>query len=91
MPHETTQYLTAMPKKLIKKFRLSRNISQEKFAFQLSVSQTQISKYETGENVPNSEMLIKMAKLLEIEVFELFYENSNEIDEAYQRWKKRNR
>lgn len=91
MLHENTQHLTTMPKNLIKKFRLSRNISQEKFAFQLNVSQTQISKYETGENVPNSEMLIKMAKLLEIEVFELFYENANEIDEAYQRWKKRNR
>lgn len=78
-----------MPNKRIKEIRQLKKISQEQLAFEAGISQTQISKYEKGESVPNAEMLRKLAKPLRVEVFEFFYNSDKEIREAFERWQQR--
>ncbi len=78
-----------MPHQKIKQFRLLKNYTQEHVAFEANISQSQLSKYESGETVPNAEMLKKLAITLDIEVFEFFYESNKEIKQAFERWMQR--
>jgi putative transcriptional regulator len=78
-----------MPHKKIKELRLLKNFTQEHIAFEANISQSQLSKYEKGESVPNAEMLRKLAKILDVEVFEFFYDSENEIKQAFERWEHR--
>lgn len=78
-----------MPGKKIKQLRLLKDYTQEHLAFEAGISQSQMSKYESGETVPDAEMLKKFANALEVEVFEFFYESNKEIKQAFDRWLKR--
>lgn len=78
-----------MPHKRIKEIRQLKKISQAELAFESDISQSQISKYEKGESVPNAEMLRKLAKPLQVEVFEFFYDSDKEIRQAFERWQQR--
>lgn len=40
-------------------------MSQEAFGFQISSNQTQVSRYERGENIPTGDVLVKMADALD--------------------------
>jgi transcriptional regulator with XRE-family HTH domain len=84
--HPTPQLMTA---KRIKQLRQLKDYTQEHLAIDADISQSQISKYETGECVPNAETLKKLAKTLDVEVFEFFYESNKEIKQAYERWAQR--
>lgn len=78
-----------MPGKKIKQLRLLKDYTQEHLAFEAGISQSQMSKYESGETVPDAEMLKKFATALEVEVFEFFYGSNKEIKQAFDRWLKR--
>lgn len=58
-------------------------------AFEAGISQSQLSKYESGEHVPNAEMLRKLAQVLNVEVFEFFFDSDKELKEAVDKWLKR--
>lgn len=45
----------------LKELRLQRNISQQRLAMDLDVSQNTISRYETGERQADYDMLIRIA------------------------------
>ncbi|WP_407526205.1 helix-turn-helix transcriptional regulator [Lacibacter sp. MH-610] len=78
-----------MPGKKIKQLRLLKDYTQEHLAFEAGISQSQMSKYESGETVPDAEMLKKLAKTLEVEVFEFFYDSNKEMKQAFERWLQR--
>ncbi len=78
-----------MPYKKIKQFRLLKDYTQEHVAFEANISQSQLSKYESGESVPNAETLKTLAKILEVEAFEFLYENPQELKAAITRWQNR--
>ena len=52
----------------IKKFRNAKNMSQEELAVHLHVVRQTISKWEKGLSVPDAEVLIHMAQVLEVPV-----------------------
>ncbi|MBX9782051.1 MAG: helix-turn-helix domain-containing protein [Chitinophagaceae bacterium] len=66
-----------------------KNFTQEHLALEANISQSQLSKYESGESVPNADMLRKMAKVLNVEVFGFFYDTEKEMREAFDRWLQR--
>lgn len=55
----------------IKKYRKEKNLSQEEMAVRLHVVRQTISKWENGKSVPDAEVLIHMADLLEVPVSKL--------------------
>lgn len=54
--------------KNLKKIRKQKGISQEILAMQLSVVRQTVSKWEKGLSVPDADMLIKLADILEVDV-----------------------
>ena len=67
-----------MLKENIKSLRKSKGLSQEELAIKLNVVRQTISKWEQGLSVPDAEMLIKLAEVLDTTVSTLFGENISE-------------
>lgn len=71
----------------LKTFRKQKGLSQEELAIRLNVVRQTISKWEKGLSVPDSDMLVKMADILEVSVGELLgskitdEQNKDEITE----------
>ncbi|OON90383.1 MAG: hypothetical protein ATN33_03150 [Epulopiscium sp. Nele67-Bin001] len=59
----------------IKSLRKQQGLTQEELAIRLKVVRQTISKWEKGLDVPDAEMLIKIAELFEISTSELLDEN----------------
>lgn len=55
----------------IKKLRLEHHMTQQTLADQLNVTNKTISKWETGRNLPDIEMIGKMAQIFNVSVDEL--------------------
>lgn len=55
----------------IRKYRKEKGLSQEELAVRLHVVRQTVSKWEKGLSVPDADVLIKMAELLEIPVSKL--------------------
>ena len=55
----------------LKAYRKKAGLSQEQFASALNVKQYNVSDYEVGRSEPSIELLIKIAKILEISIDEL--------------------
>lgn len=62
----------------IKSIRISKGLSQEELAMRLHVVRQTISKWERGLSVPDSDMIISLAKVLETSVSVLLGEAINE-------------
>ena len=67
-----------MLKENIKSLRKSKRFSQEELAIKLNVVRQTISKWEQGLSVPDAEMLIKLAEVLDTTVSTLLGENISE-------------
>ena len=48
--------------------RKQKNLSQEELAAEMDVSRQSVSKWETGLSRPDTENLIRLAKILEVDV-----------------------
>lgn len=57
--------------KKIKELRKSKNISQEKLADELGVSQAMVAQYESGKRNPKIETLNRIAKALTVDISSL--------------------
>ena len=57
--------------KNIKHFRKAKGMSQEEMAVQLNVVRQTVSKWENGLSVPDADILIRMAELLNVSVSQL--------------------
>ena len=67
-----------MLKENIKTLRKSKGLSQEELAMKLNVVRQTISKWEQGLSVPDAEMLIKLAEVLDTTVSILLGEKISE-------------
>ncbi len=61
----------------LKKLRKEKNITQSELAERLHVVRQTISKWEKGLSVPDSDMLVTLAHVLEVNIDELLGECSN--------------
>ncbi len=55
----------------LKELRKEKNLTQEKLADKLFVSRRTVSRWETGSNMPDMEMLIELADLYDVELREI--------------------
>lgn len=55
----------------IKRFRKEKGMSQEELAVKLNVVRQTVSKWENGLSVPDADILIRMAQLLDVSVSQL--------------------
>ncbi len=55
----------------IRRIRKEKGLSQEEMAVRLHVVRQTVSKWETGRSVPDAEVLVRMAELLEVPVSRL--------------------
>ena len=67
-----------MLKENIKTLRKSKGLSQEELAIKLNVVRQTVSKWEQGLSVPDAEMLIKLAEVLDTTVSNLLGEKITE-------------
>ncbi|MEY8759713.1 helix-turn-helix domain-containing protein [Chryseobacterium tongliaoense] len=58
----------------VKRFREAKGLSQDDLALRIDVAQSTISSIESDKNVPNSLLLSKIAKELEVDINELLNE-----------------
>lgn len=65
----------------LKHLRLAKGLSQEELAIRLHVVRQTVSKWEKGLSVPDSEMLIRIAEVLETSVSVLLDETPQEVRE----------
>ena len=64
----------------IKKYRKAKHISQEDFAVKLSVVRQTVSKWEKGSSLPDVQMLLKIAEILEVSVNDLLNDDCKESE-----------
>ncbi len=69
--------LSMMVGSRIKKYRLQRKMTQNDMAEKLNISMTTISRYESGERQPSSDILVRICSILNISVNQLFYEETS--------------
>ncbi|MFQ9923922.1 MAG: helix-turn-helix domain-containing protein [Beduini sp.] len=62
--------------KRLRELRNMRNWSQEELAFRCSVSKNYISDVERGKRNVSLKAIEKIARGLEVEIYELFYRSS---------------
>lgn len=70
--------------KNIKHFRKVKGITQEEMAVKLNVVRQTVSKWENGLSVPDADVLIRMAELLDVSVSQLLgieLENKSDVSE----------
>lgn len=60
----------------LRKIRLKNNLTQKQLSEKINVDRTTISKWESGENNPRMNMILKLAKILNCNISELFDEIS---------------
>lgn len=63
----------------ISKLREKNNLSQKELAQKLNITQGAVSQWETGESKPKTEMLPKLAKVLNCTIDELFEDAKSEV------------
>ncbi|MFC7347211.1 helix-turn-helix domain-containing protein [Chryseobacterium zhengzhouense] len=66
----------------VKRFRETKGISQGDLAIRLEVAQSTISSIESDKNIPNSVLLSKIAKELEVDMND-FFEDTKTINNVY--------
>ena len=71
--------------KNLRRFRLSRQLTQEQAAESLGVSAQSVSRWECGTTWPDVAILPKIARLYEISIDDLYRENSPAYDNYAQR------
>ena len=60
--------------RLIKKYRMAKGITVIQLAKKLKLTRASIYNYEAGIQIPNPKLLVKIAKILEVEPKELLGE-----------------
>jgi len=67
----------------IKKFRMSRGLSQEELAVKLNVVRQTVSKWENGLSVPDADLLVRLADELNTKVSVLLGEDVVGLDQYH--------
>lgn len=64
----------------ISQLRKERKMSQEELSESIGISRQAISKWETGQSNPDTENLIRLAEIFQVDVNTLIRENAEETD-----------
>jgi len=64
---------------MISEMRMERGISQQKLANELKINRALLSQIETGLVLPNFEMLLKISRILDCLVTDLYHKEDLEI------------
>lgn len=56
------------PKDVIRTRRIEKGLSQEALAAQVYVTRQAVSRWETGETVPNPETLKRLSRVLDVSI-----------------------
>lgn len=64
--------------KKLKQLRKQRGMSQEQLAAQIMVSRQAISKWETGESMPDTDNILQLSELFGVSIDYLLKNNANE-------------
>jgi len=67
-------------RKNIKFIRLTKGVSQERFAEDLKVSRSRISSYEEGRAKPPIEFIVSLSNYMNISIDKLLKEKLNKLD-----------
>ena len=65
---------------IIEKKRKEKNLTQKELANALGVSNTAVSKWENGNNLPDISMLEPLSRILDLDLLELI-STQNELNE----------
>ena len=60
----------------VKKFRKAKHLSQEDFALRLNVVRQTVSKWENGSSLPDIQMLLEIAQVLDVSISDLLTNNT---------------
>lgn len=71
--------------KKIKAYRQRKKLSQEELGKLIGVGNSAISAYELGKNSLTLSMIFKIAKVLEVNVNDLFPETNQETDQEFKK------
>lgn len=63
----------------VRQYREAKNWSQDDLALRLDVTQSTISNIESDKSIPNSLLLNRIAKELDVDINDLFNDSSNNI------------
>ena len=66
----------AILKKNLKSLREAGSMTQQRLADKTSIPRANIARYETGENVPTLDAIIKYADFFDLSLDELFERNN---------------
>ena len=66
----------------IKRYRKEKGYSQEEMAVKLHVVRQTVSKWENGRSVPDAEVLIRIAEILDVSVHDLLGIEMEQIGRA---------
>ena len=80
------RWLSLILSENIRSIRKAKGLSQEEFSIRLYVVRQTVSKWERGLSVPDSEMLIRIAEILETPVSVLLGETQTETEEPIHDW-----
>lgn len=58
----------------LKELRKNRGLTQEQLAEKMYVSNRTVSRWETGSNMPDIQILIKLAEFYDVELIEILME-----------------
>ena len=70
----------------LKQLRKEKNLSQEDLAIKLNVVRQTISKWEKGFSIPDAEMVIKLAEVLDTPVHDLLKEINDANTISHREW-----
>lgn len=73
-------------KEIILKKRKEKNLTQEQLADELNVARQTVSKWETGETIPDVDSLKKLANLLEFSIDEALEIDDYSKDDTKIEW-----
>jgi len=67
--------------KRVQKYRKQKGLTQERLAELIGIDTISLSKIETGRNYPTSENITKLARVLGVNVYELFVDDALKTNE----------
>ena len=66
----------------LKELRKAKNITQEELANHLNVSRKSVSRWETGTNMPDLDILIELSKFYDVNIDEILNGQKRENNEV---------
>lgn len=67
---------------ILREIRITRNLSQSKLAELLDVDRSAVAHWESGDRIPSTKQLLKLSKVLDMDLAMLFPTSASDTDKA---------